>query len=397
MSYFQPELIPQEEILDQEQKGKQLKVGILAEKDQYETRIPITPHGVELLSQSGHEILLEEGAGLNSRFTDNDYTESGASLVKEKKDVFNADILVKVSPLLPEEVEFLRPGQTIITSIHLATRDKIYFKKLMDKKVTAIAFELLQDDHHDFPILRSMCEIAGTVSVRIGADYLSNTDRGKGILLGGITGITPTEVVILGAGTAAEFAARTVLGMGGVVKVFDKAIPALQKIKQRIGREIFTSVMHPPVLSKAFETADLVISTLQRLDRRSFFLVPEEMIMGMKKGSVILDIHIDQGSSFETGRLTTQDDPVYLEHGVIHYMAKNLPAMVPRTASIALSNVMMPLIMNSGQFGGIHQLIRDDLGVRHGVYLFNGILTHEMIGNYFDLPYKDMDLLLAAF
>ena len=185
--------------------------------------------------------------------------------------------------------------------------------------------------------------------------------------------------------------------MGGVVKVFDKAIPALQKIKQRIGREIFTSVMHPPVLSKAFETADLVISTLQRLDRRAFFLVPEEMIMGMKKGSVILDIHIDQGSSFETGRLTTQDDPVYLEHGVIHYMAKNLPAMVPRTASIALSNVMMPLIMNSGQFGGIHQLIRDDLGVRHGVYLFNGILTHEMIGNYFDLPYKDMDLLLASF
>jgi alanine dehydrogenase len=267
----------------------------------------------------------------------------------------------------------------------------------MEKKVTAIAFELLKDDYHEFPVLRSMCEIAGTVSVRIGAQYLSNTDKGKGILLGGITGVTPTEVVILGAGTAAEYASRTVLGMGGVVKIFDNALPALQKIKQRIGREVFTSVMHPPVLKKALETADLVISTLQRLDKKSFFLVPEDMIIGMKKGSVILDIHIDQGSSFETGRLASPTEPVYQEHGVIHYMAQNLPSMVPRTASIALSNVMIPLLLNNGRSGGVQQLVREDLGARHGIYLFNGILTHEMIGSYFGIPSKDIDLLLAAF
>jgi len=397
LSYYQPEMIPREEILDQGQKGKKIKITVLAEKDPFETRVPVTPQGVELLTEIGHTVYVEAGAGMGSRFTDKDYSEGGASLLSEKKDLFETDVLLKVSPLLPEEIEFLKPGQTLLTSLHLATRDENYFRDLIDKRVNAIAFELLKDDFQQFPILRSMCEIAGTVSVRIGAQYLSNTDKGKGILLGGITGVTPTEVVLLGAGTAAEYAARTVMGMGGVVKIFDLAIPALQKIKQRIGREVFTSVMHPPVLKKTLETADLVISTLQRLDRRAFFLVPEDMIMGMKKGSVVLDIHIDQGSSFETGHLTKQSDPVYLKHGVIHYMAPNLTAMVPRTASIALSNVIIPLLLNSGRFGGIQQLIRDDLGARHGVYLFNGILTHEMIGNYYGIPSKDIDLLLAAF
>ena len=397
LSHYQPEMIPREEILDREQKGKQLKIGILAESDPYESRIPITPQGAELLVESSHEVLLESKAGTRSRFPDNDYAEAGARIIAEKNEVFDADVILKVSPLVEEEIELLKPGQTIITSLHLATRKEAYFKRLMEKRVTALAFELLKDDCHEFPVLRSMCEIAGTVSVRIGAQYLSSTEKGKGILLGGITGITPTEVVILGAGTAAEYAARTVLGMGAVVKIFDHALPALQKFKQRIGREVFTSVMHPPVLKKTLETADLVISTLQRLDWKSFFLVPEEMIMGMKKGSVVLDIHIDQGSSFETGRPTTQSDPVYEEHGVIHYMAQNLPAMVPRTASIALSNVMIPLLLNHGRYGGIDHLIRDDLGARHGVYLFNGILTHEMIGNYFGISSKDIDLLLAAF
>jgi len=397
LSYYQPEMIPREEVLDREQKGKQLKIGILAESDPYETRIPITPQGVELLVDNKHEVFIESKAGTGSRFLDQDYAEAGARIMPEKNKVFEADILLKVSPLTSEEIELLKPGQTIITSLNLATRNESYFKRLMEKRVTAMAFELLKDDYQGFPVLRSMCEIAGTVSVRIGAQYLSNTEQGKGILLGGITGITPAEVVILGAGTAAEYAARTVLGMGAVVKIFDHAVPALQKFKQRIGTEVFTSVMHPPVLKKTLETADLVISTLQRLDRRSFFLVPEEMIMGMKKGSVILDIHIDQGSSFETGHLATPSEPTYEKHGIIHYMAQNLTAMVPRTASIALSNVMIPLLLNHGKFGGIDHLIRDDLGARHGVYLFNGILTHEMIGHYFGISSKDIDLLLAAF
>ena len=187
MSYYQPEMIPREEVLDLEKKGKQLKIGVLAESDPYETRIPITPQGVELLVENSHEVLLESNAGTNSRFTDINYTEAGARIITEKNQVFEADILLKVSPLLPEEIELLKPGQTIITSLHLATRKESYFKRLMEKRVTAMAFELLKDDYHEFPVLRSMCEIAGTVSVRIGAQYLSNIDKGKGILLGGIT------------------------------------------------------------------------------------------------------------------------------------------------------------------------------------------------------------------
>jgi alanine dehydrogenase len=247
------------------------------------------------------------------------------------------------------------------------------------------------------PVLRAMCEIAGTVAVNIGSSLLSSENSGKGILLGGITGITPSEVVILGAGTAGENAARTALGMGAVVKVFDRSIPQLRALKHHLGRELFTSVIHPPVLNKAFETADLVIGTLQRLHQDSFFLIPEDMVMSMKPGSVIIDIHVDQGSSFETGIYMSPENPVFERHGVLHYMVPNLPARVARTASIALSNVLMPILLDKGRCGGLLQLIKEDRGVRQGIYMYNGILTNELIGNQFGIISKDIDLLLAAF
>lgn len=390
-------LMVQEEMLDKKRKGKQLKVGVIAESDSNETRIPLSPEGVDQLVKAGHQVLVEKGAGIGSRFSSHDFSEAGASVVDKKEELFAADILLKISPLSDLEIGLLRGGQTLISSLYLATRNEVYFRSLMQKKTTAIAYELLQDDYQEFPVLRSMCEIAGTVSVGIGSRYLSAYDHGKGILLGGITGLTPSEVLILGAGTASEYATRTALGMGAVVKVFDNVIPRLRDLKQRVGQEVFTSVMHPPVLKKAFETADLVISTLQRLHHKSFYLVPEDLVMSMKKGSVLIDMHIDQGSSFETGRLTTPDNPVYREHGVIHYMVPNITALVGRTASVALSNVLIPLLMDKGRCGGVQQQILENYGVRQGVYLYNGILTHEMIGNHFRIPYQDIDLLLAAF
>ncbi|MBT7091862.1 MAG: alanine dehydrogenase [Bacteroidetes bacterium] len=397
LSQFHSVRLPQEEVLDREKKGKQLKIGIIGEVDPHETRVPISPQSVELLVQNGHQILIEHNAGVASRFSSSDYSEAGVQVKNKKAEVFEADILLKVSPLTEAEISLLRGGQTLISSLHLATREVSYFRSLMSKKTTAIAFELLMDDVNEFPVLRSMCEIAGTVSMSIGSRYLSTYGQGKGILLGGITGVTPAEVVLLGAGTAAEYAARTAIGMGAVVKVFDRSIPRLRSIKHRLGQELFTSVMHPTVMKKAFETADLVISTLQRLNPESYYLVPDDMIMSMKEGSVVVDMHIDQGSSFETGRMTSPDKPIYREHGVIHYMVPNMTSLVGRTASIALSNVLMPLLMNKGRCGGIQQLILEDYGVRHGVYLYNGILTHEMIGNYFTIPFKNIDLLLAAF
>jgi alanine dehydrogenase len=397
LSRMSPIMLPKEEVLEKQKKGKQLRIGIIKEEDRNETRVPLTPEGTQQLVDMGHEVFIENNAGIGSRFTPTDYSEAGAFVVDEKAKVFDVDILLKISPLNPSEVALLKPGQTLFSSLHLATREESYFRNLMQKRVTAIAFELLQDDYEEFPVLRSMCEIAGTFSVGIGSRYLSNYNDGKGILLGGITGVTPAEVLILGAGTAAEYAARTAFGMGADVKIFDFDMRRLQSMKHRLGREIFTSVLHAPVLKKAFGTADLVISTLQRLHRSRFYLVPEEMVMEMKKGSVIVDMHIDQGSSFETGRVTTPENPVYREHDVIHYMVPNMTAQVGRTASIAISNVLMPLLMDEARCGGIQNQILENYGVRQGMYLYNGILTQEFIGSYFGIPYKDLDLLLAAF
>jgi len=396
-SFFQHGMMPKEETLDREKKGKHFIIGLPKESDALETRIALTPQAVHLLVEVGHRVLIERGAGAGAKFSDHDYSEAGGELVQNGSAVFEASIILKVSPLTKTEIELLGPGKTILTSLQLATRDESYFQELIRHKVTAIAFELIEDEAHELPVLRSMCEIAGTMAVNIGSGLLSSDNNGKGILLGGITGITPTEVVILGAGTAAENAARTALGMGAIVRVFDRSIQNLRSLKHYLGQEIFTSVMHPPVLKKAFETADLVISTLQRLHQDSFFVIPEDIIMSMKRGSVLIDIHVDQGSSFETGIYASREEPVFIRHGVVHYMVPNLPAKVARTASIALSNVLMPILLDKGRYGGILQLIKDDWGVRHGVYLFNGMLTNGLIGNQFGITSKDIDLLLSAF
>ena len=397
LSFFQHGMMPKEETIDREKKGKHFVIGLPGETDPQETRISLTPQAVNLLVEGGHRVLIERGAGTGAKFSDHDYSEAGGELLNDKPSVFEASILLKVSPLTRQEIDLLGPGKTIMTGLHLATRDESYFQDLIRHKVTAIAFELIEDEAHELPVLRSMCEIAGTVAVNIGSGLLSSENNGKGILLGGITGITPAEVVILGAGTAAENAARTALGMGAIVKVFDRSITNLRALKHSLGQGIFTSVMHPPVLKKAFETADLVISTLQRLHQDSFFMISEDIIMSMKPGSALIDIHIDQGSSFETGIYTSREEPVFSRHGVVHYMVPNLPAKVARTASIALSNVLMPILLDKGRCGGILQLIKEDWGVRHGVYLFNGILTNELIGNQFGITSKDIDLLLSAF
>lgn len=397
ISFFQHGMMPQEETLDREKKGKHFIIGLPRETDPMETRISLTPQAVHLLVEGGHRVLIERGAGNGPKFSDHDYSEAGGELLDDNPSVFEASIILKVSPLTKAEIDLLGPGKTIITGLHLATRDEMYFQDLIRHKVTAIAFELIRDEAQEAPVLRSMCEIAGTVAVNIGSVLLSSENNGKGILLGGITGITPTEVVILGAGTAAENAARTALGMGAIVKVFDLSITNLRSLKHYLGQEIFTSVMHPPVLKRAFETADLVISTLQRLNEESFYLIPEDFILSMKSGSVLMDIHVDQGSSFETGMYTSREEPIFTRHGVVHYMVPNLPAKVARTASIALSNVLMPILLDKGKCGGILQLIKEDLGVRQGVYLYNGILTNELIGNQFGITSKDIDLLLSAF
>jgi alanine dehydrogenase len=308
-----------------------------------------------------------------------------------------ADIIVKTAPLNEEEIGMLKGQQIVITSLQLNTQSEEYIRKLMNKKVTAIAFETIKDEYNCFPIVRSMSAIAGTTSILIAGELLSNQEIGKGVLLGGITGITPAEVVIIGAGTAAEFAARAALGMGCFVKIFDSSIHKMERLQKNIGQRLHTSIFHPRVLTKALKAADVLIGAMNLLEKGPRIVVSEDMIKEMKKGAIAIDISIDQGGCIETSECRTHKDPVFDKHGVIHYSVVNLTSRVARTASIALSNVLSPLLLKLGESGGIKPFLKENKGTRHGVYIYNGILVNDFIGHNFNIPSKDIDLLMAAF
>jgi len=390
-------LLPQEEMLEVAKKQRKLIIGIPLEDEAIESRVPLTPEAVEQLVNNGHEVIIESNAGKAANYSDSDYSERGGFLVQDKRSIFQADIIIKVAPLSVIEIEMLKGQQTIITSLLFINQTEEYIRSLMNKKITAIAFENIKDDNDCYPVVRSMNSIAGTTSVLIAAEYLSNTRGGKGVLLGGVTGITPTEVVIVGAGTAAEFAVRAAHGLGAFVKVFDNSVNSLVQLQANLGLRLHTSVFHPQVLGKALKSADVLIGARQSLDDGPRFYVSEEMVKGMKKGSVVVDISISHGGCIETSECRTLQDPVYTKYGVIHYSIPNLPSRVARTSSIALSNIFLPLILKTAESGGVIKQLKEDIGLRHGVYVFNGILTNQFISNHFGIPSSDIDLLMAAF
>lgn len=391
--------MPQEEKLEVSSKQKRLKIGIPLEDHAIESRVPITPEAVEILTGHGHEVILETGAGKAANYLDRDYSERGGMISERKQEVFGeCDILLKISPPTVEEIGWMKERQILLSSFQVFTHcEEKYIRSLMQKKVTAIAFEKIEDEHKCFPAVRSMSAIAGTTSMLIAAEYLSNMRGGKGVMLGGITGITPTEVVILGAGTVAEYAVRAALGVGSEVKVFDHSIHRLRRLQNAVGTMIPTSIFHPKVILKALRSADVLIGAIRRDEKQHTFFITEEMVKEMKKGSVVIDISIDRGGCIETSEIRTQVDPVFVKHGVIHYCVPNIPSRVARTASIAISNVFAPLIVGIGDSGGMGKHMKENVGLRHGVYIYNGILTNEAVGSRLGIPPKDMDLLMAAF
>jgi alanine dehydrogenase len=390
-------ILPQEEMLAIGKKHKKLTLGIPREKQHIEQRVSLTPEAVEVLVSNGHEVILESKAGEGARYTDTDYSECGAFIVDNKKHVLNADVILKVSPLEAKEIEMLKSNQVILSSIHFGRQSEEYIRGLMDKKTTAIAIEQIKDEHGCFPIIQSMSAIAGISAINIAAELLSNQHNGKGILLGGISGITPTEVVIIGADTIAEFAARAAIGMGALVKIFDNSPHKLEELQRYLGQRIHTSIFHPKVLRRTLKSADVVIGALNLWDTGPRYFVTEDMVREMKKGSVIIDLSIDQGGCIETSEYRTLQDAIYIKHDVIHYSVPNLPSRVARTASIALSNIISPILVTIGNSGGFKPFLKANLGVRNSVYLYNGILTNEYLGNQFGIPSKNIDLLMAAF
>ena len=389
-------LYPQEQLAAIGKQRNTLFIGIPKEVSLKENRISLTPEAVSLVVKNGHKILVETGAGEKSKYSDQEYSEAGARIVKTAKEVYEANIILKIEPPTDDEIEYLKANQILISALNLVHKDRSYFQKLIEKKVVAVAYEYIEDKVGGQPITRAMSEIAGTTAIQIASEYLTTSAHGLGVILGGITGVPPTKLVILGAGTVAEYAARAASGMGAEIKIFDNHIYKLGRIKHALNFQIFTSTIDSILLAKALETADVFIGALRPERGRNRVVISEEMVMNMKPGAVIIDLSIDQGGCVETSEMTTLEKPVFVKHNVIHYCVPNITSRVARTASMALSNIFTPTIIRAGVEGSIDDMIFAHKWFLNGVYAYKGGLANFDLANRYKLPYKDISLFRAA-
>ncbi len=385
-----------EETLDIKPKGVELFIGIPRETSFQENRIALTPEAVSVLVNNGHRVVVESKAGLGASYSDTDYSEAGAKVALTKKEVFECDVLVKSAPVSEEETPLLQHNQFIISPIHLSVMKQEILEKMMEQGITALSFENLKDDSGHNPIVRSMSEIAGSAVMLIAGQYLSNANNGKGVLVGGISGIPPTKVIIIGAGIVGEYAARTALAMGASVKIFDNSIYRLKRLQNNIGVRLYTSVIEPNILSKQLKTCDVAVGAISSSGGRTPIVVTEEMVSKMRPGSVIVDVSIDHGGCFETSDVTSHKVPVFKKYDVIHYCVPNIPSGFARTASQSISNVLMPLMLEMADDGGFENMVWHKINIRSGIYLFKGALTNFHLSQRFDLKFTDLNLLIAS-
>jgi Alanine dehydrogenase len=393
----QRSLFPEECLLREIASQPRLSIGIPKEDAEVETRLALTPEGVSIITEEGHSVYVQRGAGEPMLYSDLQYSEAGAYLVDDASEVFAADIVLKIAPPTIQELNLMHDRSSILSMLQLSNLSADCIKLMMKKRMNAIAYELIKDEQKTFPVVNSISEIEGNTAIAIAAELMSNESGGKGILLGGIAGISPTEVLILGAGIAGSVAARTALALGAQVKIFDHDINKLRKIQHYLGQQVFTSVIHPTVLIKALASADAVIGNLRYINGSDRFMVSEDLVKTMKVGSVIIDMSVDQGGCFETSECRTLQDPVFEKHGVIHYCVPNISARVGRTSSMALSNIFAPILTKIGHSGCIKSAVSESAGFRHGAYIYEGILVNRLIGNYYGIPSNDVSLLLAGY
>lgn len=383
------QLIPQEERLAVATEQKSLKIGLPKERVFQERRICLTPDDVAVLVANGHQLLIEAGAGDEANFSDKDYSEAGAEIIYDTREVFSCPIVLKVEPPTYEEIDYLSHKATLISGLQINTQDKAYFEALAEKQITALAFEHIKDEEDNYPIRESISEITGIASVLIAAELIS--ERGR-LLFGNITGVPPIEVVLLGANEVTEAAAKTALGLGANVKIFAKSLTKLKEIKRHLPVSVYTSVLQPKLLKKALMRCNVLIGAM-RGETRSPIVVSEDMVQLMKRGSVIVDTSIGTGGCIETIQVTTLDNPTYIKHNVLHYGVPNLPSRYARTSSLSLSNIVMPYLLKIGEEGGIENTLQIDKGLRNGLYLYHGILTDTTISKWFGIPCKPLHLL----
>lgn len=390
--FSKQQLIPQEEKLEILLPKGELFIGIPKESQYQEKRICLTPDAVNAITAHGHKVLIEAGAGEGAGFSDLDFTRAGAVISRDAKKVFGCPIILKVEPPTLAEMDLINPQSTLISALQIKTRDKGYFEALAQKRLTALAFEFIRDEEGKYPAVRSLSEIAGTSSILIAAEIMAASE-GNGLMFGNISGVPPVEVVILGAGTVGEFAARSALGLGANVKIFDNSVTKLRNIQTNLNRTLYTSTIQPKNLLKSLKRCDVAIGAMRGKDRAPV-LVSKTMVENMKKGAVIIDVSIDTGGCFETSELTTHTRPTYEKYGVIHYAVPNIPARYPKTASISISNIFTPYILQIGDSGGLENALRVDKGLRNGLYMYHGILTNRAVGDWFGLKSSDVNFLI---
>jgi alanine dehydrogenase len=389
-------LTPQEECLEIPQKKAKLFIGIPKESSFQENRVALSPAAVKTLINAGHKVIVEEDAGLESGFLDFEYSEAGAEIAYDSGQVFKAHVIIKVAPPSLEEIDLCHPGQIIISPIHLPSLTEEYIYRLKKKRVTALAMEYMKDQSGIFPFVRIMSEMAGISAMQTAAELLSKSGNGLGILLGGIPGVPPTKVVILGAGVVAEVATRVALGYGAEVRVFDNNIRKLMRLQGNLGQKIYTGTFNSPELEAELRDAEVVIGAIHSETGRTPIIVSDSMVQNMKSGSVIIDVSIDQGGCFATSRMTSHDKPTFMEYDVIHYCVPNIVARIPQTSSKAISNILIPFFLSAGGTQGIEALLHSSPGFRNGVYMYKGCLTNKYLSEFFNVKYTDINLLLAS-
>ena len=391
--FTKEQLLPQEEKLEIAKQKSELFIGIPKETSHQERRICLTPDAVNSLTCHGHRVMIESGAGESSSYSDKEYSDAGAEITQDPKRVFGCPMILKVEPASLPEIEMMNQNTIVISAIQIKTRKKEYFEALSKKKITALAFEYIKDEDGTYPAVKSLSEIAGTASVLIAAELMITNQFGKGLLFGNITGVPPTDVVILGAGTVGEFAAKTAIGLGANVKVFDNSITKLRRLQNNLNQRIFTSTIQPKSLLKALRRCDVAIGAMRGIERCPV-VVTETMVEHMKKGAVIVDVSIDTGGCFETSEVTTHEKPTFIKNNVVHYCVPNIPSRYSKTATLSISNIITPYLMQIAEDGGIESAIRCNKGLKNGVYMYHGILTNKAISDWFGLPDSDINLIV---
>lgn len=374
-------------------------IGIPKENQEVDKRVPLTPETVAILVSSGYRVLIQAGAGLTINYTDTYYAELGAEIVDTAKEVMQADIILKILPPTLEEVGMMRQGAVVFSFLHLHRLSRSLIELMLKKRINAAAYDLMHDDTGSSPFVTTISEIEGASSITLAAELLSNSNGGKGILLGGIAGISPTEVTIIGAGVAGAMAARSALAMGASVKVFDNDISKLRNIRHELSEPLFTSTLQPNVLRNVFRSADVVIGAMQYINKQHFYRISYDLIREMKKGAIIIDLRMAQGGCFETTmEACLPDHPTMFEkHGVFHFCEMSLSSRVARTASIALSNIFISLFTAMADSGGVDNFAQFDRGFASGYYTYSGRMVNVYLGNHFNLPVADIGLYLRGY